>query len=441
MISFIGFIGLIFLFGNNLSNAFIKPYKSIYQISNPINKIKQIKQNKLMNCLNGNCPNPGNCNNSTLVKKTDNIQNNKFYHYGLFPRMEGPNEKGELTWYPIGFSQDFGLKPQRVTIRDINYIVWKDKSDYYGLRDCCSHQGSSFMLGVTCKNTISCPYHGYIFDGNNGELIQIPKLEFVDSESHNIECFKVVEKGDMVYFNTIPIIKEEDRDKIDELLIFTEPEFTDKNQRVVYLTEDFDHYAKFVSVNSLDICHIGFVHTFGNRKSPNPLHNSKVLTLDDYKYHYKIIYEYVAGEESLVNKIYNIDNIIVENEYALPHSTVARVKFSNYTSTIITHALPISKFKTKLFVKAYRSYWAYDLTEKKYFNPFYHFQQIINTMGDIITKNTMYNTLKQDKGIVDNIDKTDYISMHGKFSIVYDMFSNHYKKNYKKFYEDQNMII
>ena len=48
----------------------------------------------------------------------------------------------------------------------------------------------------------------------------------------------------------------------------------------------------------------------------------------------------------------------------------------------------------------------------------------------------MYSTLKQDKSIVDFIDKTDYESMHGKFSIVHDMFSNHYKNKYKYFYED-----
>jgi hypothetical protein len=47
----------------------------------------------------------------------------------------------------------------------------------------------------------------------------------------------------------------------------------------------------------------------------------------------------------------------------------------------------------------------------------------------------MYNTLKQDKAIVDNIDKSSYEAMNGKFSIVYDMFSNHYKNNYKMFYE------
>ena len=370
------------------------------------------------------------------LKKINDNKNVTYYHYNIFPRLEYPNDKGQLTWYPIGFSKDFGIKPRQVTIRDTNYVVWKDKLVYYGIRDCCSHQGSSFLLGETCKNTISCPYHGYIFDGSNGELVKIPKLQHIESHSHNIDCFKVVEKGDMVYFNTIPIRNDEMKLEIDENKIFVEPEYYDKNQRVVYLDEEFQHYAKFVSVNSLDICHIGFVHTFGNKNSPNPLHNSKIIKIIDNDEHYKISYEYVAGENSLVNKIYNYDNITVENEYVLPHSTVARVKFGNLTSTIITHALPISKFKTKLFVKAYRSYWSYDLKNNKNQNILFPLMYLINWVGDKITESTMYETLKQDKAIVDYIDKKDYESMHGKFSIVYDMFSNHYKNNYKKYYED-----
>lgn len=371
----------------------------------------------------------------SINEKIENDEKNKFYHFNVFPRLETPNENGVLTWYPIGFSSDFNFKPKRITIRDINYIVWRDKNTYYGLRDCCSHQGSSFQLAETNKNTISCPYHGYIFDGTNGELLEIPKLPCLHSSSQNIECFKVVERGDMVYLNTIPVTNEEIKNKINESAIFVEQEFFDLNQRVVYLNEDFEHYAKFVSVNSLDICHIGFVHTFGNRKSPNPLHNSNIIKMNDTDNHYKIIYEYVAGENSLVNKIYNFDKIIVENEYVLPHSTVARVKFGDLTSTIITHALPVSKFKTKLFVKAYRSYWSHNLKTNKntIFYPFYFF---INKIGDKITEKTMVTTLKQDKSIVDFIDKTSYQSMHGKFSIVYDKFSNHYKKNYKTYYEN-----
>jgi nitrite reductase/ring-hydroxylating ferredoxin subunit len=376
--------------------------------------------------------------NNILLDKSKIQSSNDFFRFGNFPRLETPNDDGKLTWYPIGFSNDFSSKPQRVTIRDINYIVWENKDTYYGLRDCCSHQGSSFILGETYKNTITCPYHGYLFDGTNGDLIQIPKLPHIESNSHNIKCFKVVKKGDVIYLNTIPLENELMKDKIDDSCIFVEPEYFDENQRVVYLKEEFEHYAKFVSVNSLDICHIGFVHSFGNKNNPNPLHNSKIIKVDDVDNHYKIIYEYIAGKDSIVNKIYNYENIFVENEFVLPHSTIARVKFGNMSSTIITHALPISKFKTKLFVKAYRNYLIYD--EKKY-DFLYPIKSIINMIGDKFTKNTMYNTLKEDKYIIDNIDKSSYEDMHGKFSISYDLFSNHYKNLYKKFYENDYFEI
>ena len=361
--------------------------------------------------------------------------NDLFHKFGRNPRLDAPNQKGELTWYPIGFKSEFNCKPKRVTIRDVNYVVWTDGTKYFGLRDCCSHQGSSFMLGEVCNNIITCPYHGYTFDGSNGELVKIPKIEHLESHLHNVDCFKVVEKGDIIYLNTVALKNEEMKNMIDESLIFTEPEYFDKNQRCVFLTEEFEHYAKLVTVNSLDICHIGFVHTFGNKKNPNPLQHSRVMTMADYENHYKIVYNYKSGENSLVNKIFNFENVTVENEYVLPHTTVARVKFGEFSSTIITHALPISKFKTKLFVKAYRSYWCYNLKgQEKGVN--YHLNRLINYLGDKVTENTMYNTLKQDKSIVDNIDKSSYIDMHGKFSIVYDMFSNHYKNNYKKFYEE-----
>lgn len=375
-----------------------------------------------------------------LLSTTKDDLNNKniFYSYGLFPRLDNVNENGKLTWYPIGFKKDFGLKPNKITIRDINYMVWRDNEKYYALRDSCSHQGSSFMLGKVHKNTISCPYHGYIFDGSNGELIQIPKYKCIKSPIYNLDFFKVAEKGEIIYLNTIPLKNEEMFNKIDESKIFIEPEFFKKEQRCVLLSENFEHYAKFVTVNSLDICHIGFVHSFGNNKNPNPLHNTNVKKMPDNDNHYKITYEYMAGENSLVKKVYNFSDILVENEYILPHTTVARVKFGMFTSTIITHALPISKFKTKLFIKAYRSYWSYDLKNK---NMFYFFYKIVNYFGDLITKNTMFTTLKQDKAIVDNIDKTSYEGMHGKFSILYDMISNHYKLNYKKYYEkDENNI-
>jgi phenylpropionate dioxygenase-like ring-hydroxylating dioxygenase large terminal subunit len=434
------FLFIITLFNNvfNFSNSFL--LRNSYQYKRFTDKLfDSIINDDIYSEVCKSCDLYNTCSHKQNNENNKNNNEKKFYIFSNNPRLEYPNDKGQLTWYPIGFSKDYSIKPKQVIIRNIKYIVWKDGLNYYGMRDCCSHQGASFALGNTYKNTISCPYHGYVFDGTNGELVEIPKLPHIHSNNHNINSFKVVEKGDVVYFNTVPIKNEVMKAEIDENLIFVEPEYFNPEQKVVYLSENFENYAKLVSVNSLDICHIGFVHSFGNNKSPNPQTISKIIKMEDFENHYKIIYEYIAGENSLVNKIYNYNNITVENEYVLPHSTVARVKFGDLTSTIITHALPISTFKTKLFVKAYRSYWAYDLNNT--YNILVPLMYLINIIGDQITQNTMLHTLKEDKSIVDNIDKSSYESMHGNFSIIYDVFSNHYKNNYKKYYEKNDFTI
>ena len=359
------------------------------------------------------------------------MSNNIFYRLSSKPEINDINKNGELTWYPIGLPNEFNhKKPKQIKIRNINYIIWKGSNGYYGLRDICSHQGSSFQEGIIRNNTISCPYHGYIFN-DNGNLIEIPKTKIRNKNCYNIESFKVEEKEGIIFMNTIPITLE-NYNMIDPKYIWIEPESSKSDNKVIIITENFEHYAKFITVNSLDICHIGFVHTFGNNKNPNPISNTKIQKCNDSLYHYKISYEYLAGDKSIVNTLYNFTKIIVENEYIQPHTTVARVLFGNYSSTIITIAQPISQFKTRLFVKAYRNYW-YFTKSTNIFEKIHNF--FINNIGDLFTYYTMFETLKQDKRIVDNIDKTNYQSMHGKFSVKYDMLSTHYKHNYKKLFE------
>jgi len=350
----------------------------------------------------------------------------KDYNLGINPRLIGANSKGELTWYAIGFESDFKLnKQQKITIRDKNYIIWRDNYNFYALKDACSHQGSSFSFGEVNKNCIKCPYHGYTFN-SYGKLTDIPNFNLIKTNNTNIEAFKVVKKNNIVYLNTVPMTSE-NCNEIDEKLIWEEPEASDPKQKVVYLSEAFEHNAKFVSINSLDICHIAFVHTFGNNKDPYPVYNTDIKKMNKSICHYFIKYRYISGENSIVNKIYNYKFIDIHSEYIIPHTTVARVIFGSSSSTIITHALPISKFKTKLFVKAYRTYWS-------------HNNSIINSIGNYITKFLMFITLKQDKLIIDNINKLNNNDMHGYFSIKYDMMANHYKFHLHKYFNNSHII-
>jgi phenylpropionate dioxygenase-like ring-hydroxylating dioxygenase large terminal subunit len=370
------------------------------------------------------------------IRSSNSISSlNQFYKFGLYPVLLPPNENGELTWYPIGQKNEFKYeKSVKITIRDVDYVVWKDKNNkYYCLRNACSHQGASLANGEIKNNCISCPYHGYIFDGENGKLNSIPFYETKENDLYNMNAYKIIEKNGIVYLNTVPIRNNTILSKIDETKIWEPPEESDPNFKRVILKKEFENNAKLLSINSLDVCHISFVHTFGNKKSPNPINKLIVQKVNDSKYHFKILYEYLSGKDSIVKKIFKFKNLIVENEFILPHTTIARVKFGNYVSTVMTIAQPISKFKSNLYVKTYRNYWYQNINNT---NPFLlPYYKLVNYIGDFITVDLMKKTLNEDKQIIDNIDKYDYDSMHGRFSIKFDKLSNLYKHYYVKFYE------
>ena len=183
---------------------------------------------------------------------------------------------------------------------------------------------------------------------------------------------------------------------------------------VVFLDMDFNCYSRILSENSLDVMHIGFVHTFGNRKNPAPIeiHPPKLVG----PHHFKTSYMYEAGERSMSRRYFKVKDLIIENEFILPHTTIARVIFGDYVSTVVTFALPISENKSKLFVKTYRNFWQ-------------------NPMGDKISRDLMWQTMLQDKAIVENISP---LLEDGKFNMRFDKLQNTYKTFYKKFVHKKN---
>ena len=319
-----------------------------------------------------------------------------------------PQDKYDLQWYVIGEQTDFTTdKPYKATIWNKHYVVWKNADgNYTALDDACSHKGASLSKGKICDNRVVCPYHGYEFD-ENGTLLKIPGISFRPSTIYNVPKYAVVEKNGWVYLNTYLFSPVEDRNTFQENIYVEEGELT-RNDSCVYLNMHFECYSRILSENSLDVMHIGFVHTFGNTDRPNPVevHPPKQVG----KNHYKTTYLYEAGEQSFARKMFGVKDLVIENEFVLPHTTVARVVFGNSVSTVITFALPINENQSKLFVKTYRNFWP-------------------NSLGDLMTKNMMLNTMYQDKIVVENIDVR---YLEGKFNMKYDKLQNVYKTFYKK---------
>jgi phenylpropionate dioxygenase-like ring-hydroxylating dioxygenase large terminal subunit len=317
--------------------------------------------------------------------------------------------KYDLQWYVVGIDSEFVTnKPQKVTVWNKNYVVWKTvNGSYVALDDVCSHKSASLSKGKVCNNNIVCPYHGYEFN-ENGTLTKVPGICFRPSPIYDVSKYQIVEKNGWVYLNTYSDLVKNNTDVIMEDNIFVEEEVA-RNDSVVFLKMNFNCYSRILSENSLDVMHIGFVHTFGNTKNPAPIeiHPPKLVG----PHHYKTSYSYEAGERSLARKYYGMKNITIENEFILPHTTVARVIFGDYISTVITFALPVSDDKSILFVKTYRNFMQ-------------------NPIGDKISEDLMWNTMLQDKVIVENIDRR---FMDGKFNMRFDKLQNTYKSFYKRF--------
>ena len=321
-------------------------------------------------------------------------------------------ERYDLSWYVVSETKEMDERPKKVTVWGKNYVLWKTSyNKYHALEDVCSHRGVELSRGCIINDEIQCPYHGYQFSGT-GNLTKVPGLHFEPSPIYNIPRFSLVEKNGWLYLNTNPIpwnITEEHMEILNSN-IFLEPEAVDQTMSVVLLNKDFNTYGRLVSENSLDIMHIGYVHTFGNRERPAPSFEDppKIVGL----FHFRTSYLYGSGKQSMIKKIFNIDTIDVENEFVLPHSTVARIKFGRgFVNTVITSACPINATSTRLFVKSYRN--------------FFH-----GFMFDKMFEKLMEDTLLQDKEVIEGIKNEN---MDGKFNMKYDKLQNVYRTMYRQY--------
>lgn len=323
------------------------------------------------------------------------------------------------NWYVVAEAHKIKSDiPHKISIYDTPIAIWKDKLNHYGaISDVCPHRGASLSNGRIDKETgcIVCPYHTFKYN-KYGRMIQAPgqtNLRLNDNYSFKTDVphYPIAEKDGWVFLLNKPLYDTNELKLYGSDSIWSEPEANDPEFKKVYLNKLFKQDARTVTENSLDILHISEVHTFGNKKRPLPI--------SDYiervgEGHWKAVYQYEAGENSIPSKIFGIKTLIVENEFVLPHTTVARVKFGSFVNTIITSALPITHSDSILHVKAYRNNWVFN-------NP------ILDAIFDYQTTRMMEKTLCEDKCVIDTIYPK---YRDGNFITKYDNLVRVYRDEY-----------
>ena len=81
-------------------------------------------------------------------------------------------------WYPAIEARKVGKKPVGMKICDEQVVFFpgKEKGEVNALANVCPHRGGSLMHGdCHYPGTISCPYHGWTFDGDGNVLAVLPE--------------------------------------------------------------------------------------------------------------------------------------------------------------------------------------------------------------------------------------------------------------------------
>ena len=324
------------------------------------------------------------------------------------------------NWYVVGEASEIKKNvAHRVDLLNVPIAIWKSSNNAYGaISDICTHRGASLSCGRIddTLNTLVCPYHTFKYN-TQGQLVQIPGQTSVRSNSNfnfrtDVPHYPIVEKEGWVYILKKPLYELSELSMYNNPhTIWCEPETTDPTFKCVYMSKIFNQDARTVTENSLDILHISEVHSFGNKERPLPVDDNMEQISNG---HWRASYTYESGANSYASKLFGVKTLQVENEYILPHTTVARVVFGDFTNTIITSAQPISPTKTRLFVKAYRNNWVFNIP-------------LLDYIFDKFSSHMMEKTLLEDKSVIDTIYPTH---RNGNFITKYDELVKKYREDY-----------
>lgn len=110
----------------------------------------------------------------------------------------------DQIWWAIARSEDvFRDKPINANIGDQPIVLWRDTDGVVRvLEDRCPHRRAPLSLGCILGNgMIQCGYHGWTFDGEKGQLHDIPNLKSDHKYPpvYRAKAFAVSESGGFVH--------------------------------------------------------------------------------------------------------------------------------------------------------------------------------------------------------------------------------------------------
>ena len=145
---------------------------------------------------------------------------------GTVPDVAGASQIGPFDycpklgfreyWYPAIEARKVRRTPVHLTMLGDDLVLFRDGAGkVVALGDWCPHRGARLSLGVCeFKGTVTCPYHGYVFDGTGqcvAGLIERPDSPFVGKL--RARAYPTDERMGIVFVwmgETAPVLVDED---------------------------------------------------------------------------------------------------------------------------------------------------------------------------------------------------------------------------------------
>ena len=181
-------------------------------------------------------------------------------------------------WYVAEWSDKVGKDPVRVKMLGQQFVLFRDENGVVRcLADTCLHRGGSLSQGWVTDGNVTCPYHGWQYDGT-GKCVVIPsEVDEVGKipDKAQVESYPTEERYGMVwvFMGDLP---EEERYPIPPF-----PEYGDPEWRSVSADWTWQADAGRVLENGIDIAHASFVHPmFGYNSTAR---RNKIVKLDRHE--------------------------------------------------------------------------------------------------------------------------------------------------------------
>lgn len=319
-------------------------------------------------------------------------------------------------WYPIMTTDHLSTRSiHPVTIMDIPCVLYtKNESSIVCHSDICPHMGGSFARGgwLTEHQNLCCPYHGFEFDRGHYLGISIKDRTLRARKPMTrpmLPLYPIMDYNGYIYMYPF----HEERDEEVPRPYFP-PEHYSEEFTMIQGMRTLECPIDNLVENLLDMIHISFVHSFGNKELPLPT-NIHYEETDERAG--KTTFEYEPNTMTISKQIGNQERVIVENEFYLPTTTLTRVIAGNVIKTVFTQTVPISPNRTVLFWTVYRNFWKDPYTPQ------------FTWIGDQILRFLMEKTIDEDESILSRA----YSHARKGFLTKYDITIRMYREKRERF--------